>query len=246
MTRATGGALPGQDLPAGGTGQGIEPYLAEIAARLTGPARARAGIVDELRSGLLDAIDTYSSAGVTGAQAAKDAVSEFGDPRQVADAFRPELAVRQARRVAITLVATGPLIGLLWAAAAVASHIGIRHAPPWQWVGAPPGSLVAFPLAAAALAITVWTALFTVAATGRLTRWLPGRPGRAPAAAAIAGFGAMAVDLIILVLLASQVAIAAGALAPAPVAIAATASLIRLTLTSRAAHRCLAARAALT
>jgi hypothetical protein len=86
--------------------------------------------VDELRAGLLDAIDAYRSAGLAADQAAQAAVSEFGDPRQVAGAFRPELAVSQARHVAITLLATGPLIGLLWAAAAMASHLGIRHARP--------------------------------------------------------------------------------------------------------------------
>jgi hypothetical protein len=247
MTRGTG-ARPAAPLPRAGTGQGpgIESYLAEVAARLPGPARAQGDIVAELRAGLLDAFDARRSAGLPPAEAAAAAVSEFGDPRQVAGAFRPELAARSARRVAITLVATGPLIGLLWAVAVMASHLGIRHAPPWQWAGAPPGSLVAFPLAAGALAVTVWAALFTVAATGNLTRWLPFRARLAPAAAAIAGFGAMTVDLIIFVLLASQIAAAPGTLAPAPVAVAATASLIRLTLARRAGRRCLAARAALT
>jgi hypothetical protein len=165
---------------------GIEFYLAEVAARLPGPARGQGDIVAELRAGLLDAIDARRSAGLPPAEAVATAVSEFGDPRQVAGAFRPELAARSVRSVAITVVATGPLIGLLWAVAAMASHLGVRHAPPWQWAGAPPGSLVAFPLAAAALAVSVWAALFTVAATGRLTRWLAFRAhlGRAPHAQA--------------------------------------------------------------
>jgi hypothetical protein len=232
--------------PRPGTGQAVESYLADVAARLTGPGRSHAGIVAELRAGLLDAIDTYRSAGLPPAEAAAAALTEFGDPRQVAAAFRPELAARSARRTALTLAATGPMIGLLWTAAAEASHIGVRHAPPWQWASAPPGSLVAFPLVAAALAVTVWAALFTVAATGRLTRWLPHRPRLAPAGAAIAGFGAVAVDVIILVLLASQLISAPGTLAPLPITAAATASLIRLALAPRAARRCLAARATLT
>jgi hypothetical protein len=243
MTRATAGPGPSGPAPR----HLVDSYLAEVTARLPGPARVRASVVDELRAGLLDAIDAYRSAGLAAEQAAQAAVSEFGDPRQVAGAFRPGLAVSQARRVAVTLVATGPLIGLLWAAAAMASHLGVRHAPPWQWTGAPPGSLVAFPLAAAALAVSVWAALFTVAATGRrLTRWLGFRARLAPAAAAIAGFGAMTVDLIIFVLLASQLVAAPGTLAPAPVAVATAASLLRLTLARRAGRRCLAARAALT
>jgi hypothetical protein len=40
---------------AAGAGSAVECYLAEVAARLPGPARAQAGIVAELRSGLLDA-----------------------------------------------------------------------------------------------------------------------------------------------------------------------------------------------
>ncbi|HUY45862.1 MAG TPA: permease prefix domain 1-containing protein [Streptosporangiaceae bacterium] len=167
-------------------------------------------------AGLLDAIDAYRSAGLTAEQAARAAVSEFGDPSQVAGSFRPGLAASQARRVAITLVATGPLIGLLWATAAMTSHLGIRLAPPWQWAGAPPGSLVAFPLAAAAFAVAVWAALLTVAATGRLTRWLPFRARLAAAAGAIAGFAAMVVDVIIFILLASKLVAAPGTRARRP------------------------------
>ncbi len=153
----------------------IDAYLREITAGLPGPARARGDIVAELRSGLLDAADAHRRAGLPDAAAAAAATAEFGDPHQVAKAFRPELAARLARRVALTLVATGPLIGLLWASAAAASHIAIRHAPPWDWAGTPPGSPAALPLALAAIVITAWAALLTVAATGPLTRRLPGR-----------------------------------------------------------------------
>src|ERR1035438_9596553 len=56
----------------------VDSYLAEVTARLPGPARARASVVDELRAGLLDAIDAYRSAGLAAEQAAQAAVSEFG------------------------------------------------------------------------------------------------------------------------------------------------------------------------
>lgn len=224
----------------------IDTYLGEVAAALPGPARARRDIIAELRSGLLDAADAHRAADLPADQAAEAAVGEFGDPRQIAAAFRPELAARQARRVTVTLITTGPLIGLLWATAASASHIGIRHAPPWQWASAPPASPVAFPLAAAAFLIVVWTALFTMAATGPLTRWFPASARLAPATAAIAAFGAATADLAIFVLLASQLVSAPSTLAPAPVAVAAAASLTRLTLASRAARHCLATRASLT
>ncbi len=221
----------------------IDAYLREVTAALPGPARARSDIVAELRSGLLDAADAHRHAGLPDAAAAAAAAAEFGDPCQVAEAFRPELTARQARRAALTLVTTGPLVGLLWAAAALASHVGIRHAPPWEWAGAPADSLAAFPLAMAAVLVAAWAGLFTVAVTGPLIRWLPDRPNLAPTTAAISGFGAVAADLAVFALLASKLASAPGTLAPIPVTAAAIASLTRLTLARRAARRCLSARA---
>jgi hypothetical protein len=223
----------------------IEAYLSEVAAALPGPARARDDIVAELRGGLLDAADGYRAAGHPPGEAAAAAAAEFGDPGQVAAAFSPELAARQARRLVLTLITTGPLIGLLWAAAATASHVGIRHAPPWQWRGMPPASLIAVPMFGAVLLTLACAALFTLAATGRLTRWLPTRPRTATAAAAIAGFAAASADLAAFILLASKLATAPAALAPAPVLAAAIASITRLTLARRAARHCLTTRAAL-
>lgn len=226
-------------------GPAIDAYLREVAAALPGPARVRRDYLAELRSGLLDAADAHRRAGLPGTAAAKAAITEFGDPSQVAEAFRPELTARHARRVTLTLVTTGPLIGLLWATAAATSHIAIRQAPPWEWAGAPPGSPAAFPLALTAILVAGWAAVFTIAVTGHLSRWLPCRPGLAPATAAICGFAAMATDATIFVLLAGKLATAPGTLAPAPVTVAAIASLTRLALTRRATRRCLAARAAL-
>lgn len=225
--------------------QPIEAYLSEVAAALPGPARARDDIIAELRSGLLDAADAYRAAGVPPGEAAAAATAEFGDSRQIAAGFGPELAARQARRLALTLITSGPLVGLLWAAAATASRVGIRHAPPWQWRGMPPTSLIAVPLFGAVLLTFVCAALITLAATGPLTRWLHISPRTGPATAAIAGFAAATADVAVFILLASKLASAPAALAPAPVLAAATASLARLTLARRAARRCLTARAAL-
>jgi hypothetical protein len=224
----------------------IDAYLAEVAATMPGPARARNDILAELRSGLLDATDAHCSAGLPADAAASAAVAEFGEARQVTDAFRPQMAMNQARRVALTLIVTGPLVGLLWVTAALASHVTIRHDPPWQWTGAPPLSSAVFPAVGAALLLVVWSALTTIAATGRLTRWLPAGPRIATTTAATAGFGAIAVDLAVLALLASQLASAPDTLAPLPVAAAAAASLTRLALARRAARKCLALRATLT
>jgi hypothetical protein len=230
-------------------GPAIEGYLAEVAARLPGPARGRGGIVAELRSGLLDAADAHACAGLPSAEAARAAIREFGDPARVADGFRAEIAAGQARRVAVALLVTGPLVGLLWLATAAASHLGVPLASLWHWAGPAPGLRVGARLVAAAVLVTAWAALLSIAVTGRLTRWLPGRPRRAPAAAAVAGFGAMGADGLGLALLAAQLVTAPGRLSPAPAAAAATAaaaaSLVRLALARRAARRCLAIRASL-
>jgi hypothetical protein len=137
------------------------------------------------------------------------------------------------------------VIVVVWGVAAFGSHLGARHALPWQWHGAPPAWRVALPLAAAALLIGLWMALAAVAATGRLTRWLPDRPRFATAVAAAAGFASVAFDAILLLLVVRQLARASGTLDTTPVALAAAASTVRLTLARRAGRRCLKMRASL-
>jgi HAAS len=226
-------------------GPAVDGYLAELTARLPGPARARAGIVAELRSGLLDAADAHRSAGLPPDQAALAAIAEFGETAQVAAGFGAEIAAGQARRVAASLLVTGPLVGLLWIATATASHLRIGPVPGWHQAGTFPGLGVGIYLVAAAAAITAWGAVLGIAATGRLTRWLPPRPRRAPTAAAVAGLGAVCADGLGLVLLAAGLAAMPGRLSLLPAAAAAAASLARLLLASRAARQCLTLRASL-
>jgi HAAS len=235
-----------QGPPEPGAGPAVEGYLAGVAARLPGPARAQADIVAELRSGLLDAADAHRSAGLGPAQAARAAIREFGDPAQVAAGFRAEIAAGQARRVAVALLVTGPLVGLLWIVTAMASHLRIPPALPGQWAGLSSGLRAGTGLVAVAAGVTACAAILGIATTGRLTRWLPVRPRRAPAAAAVAGFGAVSADGLGLALLAAQLATVPGKLSPVPAAAAAAASLARLILARRAARHCLAIRASLT
>jgi hypothetical protein len=223
----------------------IDRYLGEVAGHLPGPRRAHTAIVTELRSGLLDTADAYRSAGLSPVQAAGRAVAEFGDPAEVAAAFRPEIAADQARRVVIFLLVTGPLVGVLWIATALASHLGIRFDPPWHWTGLPPALLAALCLVAVAVGVTAWAAFIGIATTGRLTRWFITRPRQAPTAAAIAGFGAVGADALGLALLAAELAIAPGRLSPLLAGTAAAASVARIVLARGAARRCLALRAVL-
>src|SRR5919199_1623352 len=167
-TRAAGGelAMNRQDGATPGAGPAVERYLAEIAALLPGPRRAHAGIVAELRSGLLDATDAHRSAGLPPAQAALAAIREFGDPARVAAGFKAEVAAGHARRVAAGLLATGPLVGLLWVATAVSGHLGVRAAVPWRWAGQSPGLRVGICLVAVAVGIPAWAAVLGIATPG--------------------------------------------------------------------------------
>jgi hypothetical protein len=231
--------------PAVGQQAMIERYLAEVAGCLPGPRRARAAIVAEFRSGLLDAADAYHAAGLSPVQAAGRAVAEFGDPAEVAAAFRPEIAASQARRVVLIVLVTGPLVGLLWVATALTSDLGIRFAPPWHWTGVPPELLAGLCLVAVAVAVTAWAIVVGIVTTGRLTRWLVIRPRRAPTAAAIAGFGAVGADALGLALLAAELIAAPGRLSPLLAAAATAASIARIVLARRGAQRCLALRSVL-
>lgn len=232
--------------------QVIGSYLAQVARRMIGPVKARRDILAELRGGLADATDAYCSAGLAPDQAARAAITEFGYPEQVADGFRAELTAAQGRRTALALLRTGPLVGLLWLGAALASHLGAHPGSPWHWASMPASARLVTHLAGLALAITVGSTLVTVAATGRLTRWLPAsllaRPRWLPAcpaaSAAIAAGGTAATDIALLVLLTTQAVSTPGRLAALPVAVAGAASLIRLTLTTRAARDCFTTSAA--
>jgi hypothetical protein len=230
------------DRSASGAQPAVEHYLTAVAARLPGSPRSHRDIVAELRSGILDATDTHCSAGLPPAEAVQAAIDEFGDPARVADSFKAEIAAGIARRAAVVVLVTGPLVGVLWIVTAVASQIAPHH----QWADLSPGLQVGLSLVAVAAGVTACGALFGIAVTGRLTRWLPALPRRAPAAAAVAGFGAVGADALGLALLGVQLATAAGRLSPWPAAAAAAASIVRLMFARRAARRCLAIRVCLT
>jgi hypothetical protein len=222
----------------------LEDWLAAVAGRLPGPARARRAAVAELRDGLLEGLAAHRARGLAPTPAARATLAEFGDPRQVAHAFAPELAAAHARRVALALARTGPLVGALWAAALLASPLSTPLLAgaglPRRW---PPGPWAGLPLVGLVLLIGIPAAVLAVAATGRLSRWLPSRPQLAPTAAAAAGLAGMTVDLALLGMLSTQALIASSQLAWAPAALAAAASLARLALAGPAVRRCLASRA---
>ena len=192
----------------------------------------------ELEDGLWTATIAYQARGLPPEEAARAAVTEFGDPRTVGAGFAPELAAATGRRVGVSLLTTGPLVGMSWLLLAAAT---------WRWTGQePPAALgLVAALVGLALVVAVPAAMLSVAVSGRLSRWLPTGPQVGATAAAFAASACVAGDLVLLGgLLAS--AVLAGGLAWPAALLAAGASSTRLSLAGRAARRCLAARATLT
>jgi hypothetical protein len=219
----------------------VADYLAAVTAQLLGPAAVRIAVTDELRDGLLEALETHQARGCSQAEATTAAIAEFGDPDTVAAAFGPELGAVQARRVAVGLLVTGPLIGLAWIAAVVVNAL-----PPWrhQLIG----PWLVLPLVGVALAVAGPALGLTVAATGRLGRRLGPVVHWAtlpPTAAAVAALAAVAADLTLVGIITGHALTSPGSPVWAPVVLAASASLTRVTVAGRAARRCLATRAAL-
>lgn len=226
----------------------LEGWLAAVAARLPGLARIRQAVVAELRDGLLEGLRTHQARGLAPIPAAQATLAEFGDAGQVAYAFAPELVAAHARRVALTLARTGPLLGALWIAALVASPLSkpllANAVAPWHWPWSA-SPWVGLPLVGLVLLIGIPATVLAVAATGRLSRWLPIGPRVAPTAAAAAAIAGMTVDLTLLGMLGAQALIEPSQLAWVLSIPATVASLARLALAGRAARRCLASRATL-
>ena len=212
----------------------LDGYLAELAAALVGPRRARAAIVAEVADGLTEAAAAHQRRGMAPADAAGAAAAEFGDAHLVAAGFAAELAAQTGRRVGLGLLATGPLVGLTWVGMALASAAVIGQQPPAHLALVPV-------LFAAVLAVAVPAAMASVLASGRLTRWLPTNSRLAPTAAGLAAALCIAGDLLLLAgLLAWTMTL--GELAWPLAVTAATASALRLILAGLAVRRCVAAR----
>jgi hypothetical protein len=234
--------MAGRNLSDSASRDAVADYLAAVTTQLTGPPSARAAVADELRDGLLEALESHQGRGCSPAQATAAAIAEFGDPATVAAAFGHELGAVQARRVALGLLVTGPLIGLTWIAA-----VAVNALPPWrqQLIG----PWLALPLVGVALAVAGPALGLTVAATGRLSRRLGPVVNRATlplTAAAVAALAAIVADLTLLGIVTGHALTSPGSPVWAPVVLAASASVARGTVAGRAARRCLATRAALT
>jgi hypothetical protein len=163
----------------------LAAYLSDLAAQLRGPRRRREAILTELRDGLEQATEDRIATGLAPEQAAAAAITQFGSPCTVADAFAGELTTAYARRTIAWFIATGPLVGICW--------LLLLHPSPWRTgLIALVAAIPVIPLIIAAMA----TAGGTLATTGRLIRWLPETGPRDALAATIAvGMLCMIIDL---------------------------------------------------
>ena len=178
----------------------IDIHLATLARRLP------AGAVDELADGLTETYQHHLARGLDPDAAATAAIAEFGEPDEILAAF-----TRQAtgRRVARTLLATGPVFAACWGPSLILGHA-------WAWP-IPLAATIAF----GAVLLGVVTAL-VAAATSR-------QDYRRTRLAGIGGIGLIALD--------TGMVAAALLAAPAlvwPMAVAIPASLTRIGLTVRA------------
>ncbi|HEX4811535.1 MAG TPA: hypothetical protein VFV66_02135 [Nonomuraea sp.] len=179
----------------------IDAQLTLLARRLPAPA------VEELADGLAEAYEAHLAALGEPDIAARAAIAEFGDADVITAAF---VRVSPWRRTAMALLATGPIMALLWGPALISAQM-------WTWPITPPAR-IAYGLALAATVLI----LLSVVREKHAYR----RTQTATLAAVIA-----------LILLDAGMLTAAAAsvpLPPWPLALAALASLIRIIAAVRA------------
>jgi hypothetical protein len=226
-------------LPPGSADFVIGDYLDELAGALIGPAAARAAILAEIGDGILEATGIYRARGMQPGEAARAAITEFGEPHAVAAAFGPGLAAHLARRTALALLASGPLVGAAWIGGAVLAAL-----PPARYELS--GAWWALPVVALMLVVAAPNMLLAVITTGRLGLRFTLPASLPPRVAGIASLAAIAADGTLLGMLGLYAVTTPASLPLLPVIPAITLSLARLALAARASRGCLVASAALT
>lgn len=213
-----------------------EQYLDELARALPGSRRLKAPILDEVSDGLAESVETHRSQGEDAMTAARSAVAEFGDAAELARALSSEMAGTFAHRLGLTLILTGPVIGLGWLTA-FAMHSGDdlldQLRPVLAWL---PGYLLLM------MGVVGTAVLATAAGGGPASRILSVSPCRAAAAAMAAAVGCVVLDTMLLTHL---VTLTVQSHFPIELAlIPAALSAVRLVLVATAAYRCSAIRSA--
>jgi hypothetical protein len=69
-------------------------------------------------------MEDHIATGIAPDQAAAAAITQFGSPLAVADAYAGEMTTAYARRTIVCFIATGPLVGIWW--------LLLLHPSPWR------------------------------------------------------------------------------------------------------------------
>ena len=92
----------------------VDAHVHALGRRLRGPGRARRDLLDEVRAGLLDAVDARREAGADPQAAQREALAEFGTPGELAPAYQATLVAAQGRRTAMLLALAFPGLVVGW------------------------------------------------------------------------------------------------------------------------------------
>ncbi|AXB47669.1 permease prefix domain 1-containing protein [Amycolatopsis albispora] len=137
----------------------VEEYAAALSAALSGPARAKARLVAEIRDGLADAVAEHTADGVSRPRAVELALREFGTVDELVPSCQRELTIGQTRATARVVAVTVPALIVCWLVV-------------WTGHDLPETAQV---LAAVAV-VAVLAAAVTLVTTGALARRLPMPP----------------------------------------------------------------------
>ena len=132
----------------------------------------------EIGDGLACAVDAHLADGAVARDAAQWVVADFGDPRLLAGSLAHELASGAARRTGATLLATGPLVGLVW--------VATYRTDGSNWLSNVVAVLSNAPVFQLVLLLAVPAAVVAMAGPGVPGRRLTPPPGLVPEAAIIA------------------------------------------------------------
>jgi hypothetical protein len=211
----------------------IERYISDLSARLPGPRRWRAAVLDEIRDSLLEGMHAHSHAADDPAAAALRAVAEHGPADQVASAYAPELAAAWTRRAGLLALGIIPAMATVW-------NLALRAGPPSHWQPSGTGLHLAAAVIASGVCLTLMCSTAALLGTGRLARTAGGPLPASRAAICAASTAVSAAVLALLGVVAARAVTAPGSLEWPTVLTALALSLTAVASIGRTAYRCVA------
>ena len=210
----------------------IERYVADLSARLPGPRRWRAAVLDEVRDSLLEGMRAHSGAVGDPAAAALRAVAEHGPADQVAAAYAPELAAAWTRRAGRLALGIIPAMAIVW-------NVALRMGPPSQWHPSGTGLHLAGTMIASGVGLTLLCSTLALLGTGRLARTAGDHLLAFRSAICAASIAVSVAVLALLGVVATRAVTAPGSLEWPAVLTALALSLTALAGVGRTSYRCI-------